>query len=167
VALREAVALYHDRVRELVRQGHKLRARCRQHGLRPPGRVLLKQASWQEWLAAAPSREVRTGLEILWLGFETAVRQVELARQEQSRLSRTAGIVTLWRQWPGVGASGRTTPAPAASADTAAPAAHQRKNHYHGQNPEHYAHTPPVAFLPVAGQNHADQAYPAEAGPQI
>jgi transposase len=103
VALREAVALYHDRVREAVRQGHKLRARCRQHGLRPPGRVLREQASWQEWLAEAPSREVRTGLEILWLGFETAVRQVQLARREQARLSRSAGIVKLWQEWPGVG----------------------------------------------------------------
>ena len=57
VALKEAVSLYHDRVREAVRQGHKLRARCRLHGVRPPGRALRRAADWQAWLARIESKE--------------------------------------------------------------------------------------------------------------
>ena len=36
VWLKQWVSLYHDRVREEVRQINKSRARCRMHGLRPP-----------------------------------------------------------------------------------------------------------------------------------
>ena len=103
VALKEAVALYHDRVREAVRQGHKLRARCRQHGLRPPGRVLRKKVAWRSWLGEVKNRSLRTGLDILWQGFNMCRRQVKASRGEMDRLSCSEAIVPLWQDWPGVG----------------------------------------------------------------
>ncbi|MDP6543250.1 MAG: transposase, partial [Phycisphaerae bacterium] len=40
VLLKEWVSLYHDRVRDAVRQVNKIRARCRMYGVRMPGCVL-------------------------------------------------------------------------------------------------------------------------------
>jgi len=103
VALKEAVTLYHDRVREAVRQGHKLRARCRLHGIRPPGRGVRRAMDWQEWLSRVKSKELAESLRILWIGFEASARQVRLARRQMQRLTRRHPIVPLWQRWPGVG----------------------------------------------------------------
>jgi transposase len=40
LALKEIVALYHDRVRDAVRQINKLRGYCRCHGIEIPGRIV-------------------------------------------------------------------------------------------------------------------------------
>jgi len=103
VALKDAVALYHDRVREAVRQGHKLRARCRMHGVRPPGRATRRSAHWRQWLSQVESTALAESLRILWIGFEATARQVRLARRQMTRLARPSEIVRLWQQWPGIG----------------------------------------------------------------
>ena len=54
-----------------------------------------------------------------------------------------------------------------ASADTPRPAADQRENHNHGKDRKRDEDSSPVTFLPVTGQDHAEQAETPEAGQQI
>lgn len=103
LALKEAVALYHDRVREAVRQGHKLRARCWMYGVRPPGRAARRRGDWMAWLSAVEPAPLADSLRILWIGFEAAARQSRLARRQMDRLAQGFEIVRLWKAWPGMG----------------------------------------------------------------
>ncbi len=103
VALKEAVGLYHDRVREAVRQINKLRGRCRCHGLSVPGRAIRRPSHRAEWLASLKHPALGRQLEILWLGLDAVLQQVGLARREMGRLARGYPIIRLWRQLPGVG----------------------------------------------------------------
>jgi transposase len=73
------------------------------HGVRPPGRALLRTEDWQDWLARIESKELAEALRILWIGFEATARQVRLARRQMMRLSRSYKIIGCWQQWPGMG----------------------------------------------------------------
>ncbi len=103
LALKEAVGLYHDRVREAVRQINKLRGRCRCHGLSIPRIVLRSPLRREDWLNGLDCRPLVRQLRILYLGLDTALEQVKRARREVLRLSRPYPVIGLWRDIPGVG----------------------------------------------------------------
>jgi transposase len=103
VLLKEWVSLYHDRVRDAVRQVNKIRARCRMHGMRPPRGALRNPEVWGKWLVEIKGHPVAGQLRVLWVGLQANRRQVEMARQMLGRLGRRHAIVRLWRELPGVG----------------------------------------------------------------
>jgi len=70
LALKDAIAIYHDRVREAVRQINKLRGRCRCHGVTVPRRVLKNPSFRKEWASELNLPDLVRQLAILWIGFD-------------------------------------------------------------------------------------------------
>ena len=103
VLLKEWVSLYHDRVRDAVRQANKIRARCRMHGVRMPGSVLKNPDRRPEWLSLIQCPGLAGQLELLWLGFDAVAKQVSKARWQLELQSRRYEIIEMWRDIPGVG----------------------------------------------------------------
>jgi len=103
VLLKEWVSLYHDRVRDAVRQANKIRARCRMYGVRMPGCVLRNPVRRPEWLALVQCPGLVGQLELLWLGFDAVARQTSKARWQLELQSRRYEIIKLWRDIPGIG----------------------------------------------------------------
>ncbi len=102
LALKEIVALYHDRVRDAVRQINKLRGYCRCHGITIPPRVLENpslRGLWLEDLKPAVARQ----LSIMWIGLDTVAKQVRMTRKEMSRRSKAYPIIGFWKDLPGIG----------------------------------------------------------------
>jgi transposase len=103
VRLKEWVSLYHDRVRESVRQINKIRARCRMHGLRAPRGALHNGAVWQQWLGQLAGHPVAGQLRLLSVGLAANRRQVRMARRMLGLLGRRYPVVAAWQELPGIG----------------------------------------------------------------
>ena len=103
VLLKQWVGLYHDRVRDAVRQANKIRARCRMYGVRMPGRVLKNPAHRPEWLAQIECPRLVKQLELLWINFDAVATQVSKARWQLELQSRDHEIIELWDELPGIG----------------------------------------------------------------
>jgi transposase len=109
LALKEVVALYHDRVRDAVRQINKLRASCREHGIRIPSKVLKDSPERGDWLEALGSPALARRLAILWIGFDAVSEQVHLAKRELARRAKTFPMIGRWQDLPGIGLIRATT----------------------------------------------------------
>ena len=103
LVLKEIVALYHDRVRDAVRQINKLRGYCRCHGIKIPGRVLENYSLRDLWLKDLKLPAVAKQLSIMWVGFEAVAKQVRMVRKEISKRSKKYPIIDFWRDLPGIG----------------------------------------------------------------
>lgn len=103
VTLKQWVGLYHDRVREAVRQVNKLRGRARMFGLRPPRGALRIPTRRPPWLAELGSHPLANQMRLLWLGYDAAVAQVAIARREMLQQAQGCSILDLWQQLPGIG----------------------------------------------------------------
>lgn len=108
VALKRWVALYYDRVKEATRTINKIRGCCRLYGERVPGRAFQDLAVRRVWLASLDN-DLAEQLSVLWLGYETIVGQVGLARRQLSRRARPFAIIGHWSELPGVGPIRSTT----------------------------------------------------------
>lgn len=103
VLLKQWVSLYHDRVRDAVRQVNKIRARCRMYGVRMPGCVLRNSDRRPEWLSLVQCPDLAGQLGLLWLGFDTVSLQVSKARWQLELQGRRYEIIKLWHDIPGIG----------------------------------------------------------------
>ena len=103
VLLKEWVSLYHDRVRDAVRQVNKIRARCRMYGVRMPGCVLKNPACRPEWLAQVEQPGLVAQLELLWINFDAVATQVSKAKRQLALQGGRYDIIELWRELPGIG----------------------------------------------------------------
>jgi len=103
VAFKETVALYHDRVRDAVRQINKLRSCCRSYGIRMPARALKDPLFRRDWVVQLGLVSLCKQLNILWLGFDTASKQVRMAKRELARQAKAYPIISYWKQLPGIG----------------------------------------------------------------
>jgi transposase len=103
LALKEVVALYHDRIRDAVRQINKLRASCREHGIRIPSKVLRDPKERGEWLETLGSPALAGRLSIMWIGFDAISRQVDLAKRELARRAKEFSMIEYWQDLPGIG----------------------------------------------------------------
>lgn len=101
--LKRWVSLYHDRVRDAVRNINKIRACCRMHGISIARIVVRKAAARDKWLANTSNLRLAKQLELLWLGYDATSQQVKMARRRLSMLSRKYNIIKLWSQLPGIG----------------------------------------------------------------
>lgn len=109
LALKETVALYHDRVQEAVRQINKLRGCARAHGVRIPRRALTDRSVRAEWLSRVRPAALVWRLEVLWMCLEVVIQQAKRARAELERRSRSYRIIGAWQTLPGIGLIRATT----------------------------------------------------------
>lgn len=109
VVLKQWVSLYHDKVREAVRQINKIRGRCRMYGVRIPRRALRDQVSRHQWMSKLKERPLAEQLAVLWIGFDTAAKQVEMARKQLIRNSKDYEITRYWSDVPGIALIRATT----------------------------------------------------------
>jgi len=103
VLLKQWVGLYHDRVKEAVRQVNKIRGHCWQYGLRPPRGALRNLQRRSVWLAELGAHPLVRQLGMLFLGFDSAAQQVAVSRGEMVRWSKVYPVVRHWQELPGVG----------------------------------------------------------------
>jgi transposase len=103
VELKQWVGLYHDRVREAVRQVNKIRAAGRRYLVRIPGRVLRRVPLRAAWLAEQNLPALAEQLQMLWLGLDAVARQVRVARSQLARRAQNLAVVRAWQELPGVG----------------------------------------------------------------
>jgi transposase len=101
--LKQMVSLYHDRVREAVRDINKIRARARMHGLAIPRKVVRQPQHRPEWLARLRNPALARQLLLLWVGYDATVQQVHSAKQHMINMARHYPVIKIWRKLPGVG----------------------------------------------------------------
>lgn len=107
--LKHWVSLYHDRVRDAVRNINKIRSRCRMHGISIPRLVVRRAMARDKWLSDTNNQTLAKQLEMLWIGCDATSRQVRIARRRLSILSGKYKIIKLWSQLPGIGLVRATT----------------------------------------------------------
>lgn len=103
LALKEIVALYHDRVGDAVRQVNKLRAQARGCGLRIPSSALTDAKARAPWMATVQPAALAERLSILWRGWDVVRAQAKLAKAQLSRRARAYPTIAAWQDVPGVG----------------------------------------------------------------
>jgi transposase len=101
--LKQWVSLYHDRVRDAVRNINKIRARGRMHGIRIPRKVVRQPEHRREWLAKLHNPALAKQLLLLWVGYDATVDQVHSTKQHLIHMARQYPIIKIWRKLPGVG----------------------------------------------------------------
>lgn len=101
--LKRWVALYHDRVKQAVREVNKIRMLGRQYGLRVPGRALQTRKAQREWLKQLPSLGLAKQLAVRLRGYEAMRQQVAAVKKELGRLAAGQEVVGRWSQLPGMG----------------------------------------------------------------
>jgi transposase len=103
LALKEIVALYHDRVKDAVRQVNKLRAQGRAYGVRIPPTALAHRKVRETWMATVEPAALRERLRILWVGWDSVRSQAKLAKAQLSRRAKAYPTIAAWQDVPGVG----------------------------------------------------------------
>jgi transposase len=102
--LKQQVSLYHDRVRERVRQGNQLVALWRRHGVFVSAARLQDDAEWTRELARLPdSKPLRRGIELVRETYLMLIRQEESLRGELIGQARNFEPVRRFTALPGVG----------------------------------------------------------------
>ena len=104
LALKEAVALYHDRVRESVRQVNKLRGCCRGYGIKIPANILKNSLVRKKWLKELKPASLANRVSILLIGYDAVAKQVKMSKKEIAQRSKSYPIINYWKDIPGVGA---------------------------------------------------------------
>ena len=101
--LKHWVSLYHDRVRDAVRNINKIRSRCRMHGLSIPRVVVRRAKARDKWLSKTSNQTLAAQLNMLWLGYDSTSQQVRIAKRYLSKLSGRYKIIKFWSELPGIG----------------------------------------------------------------
>lgn len=100
--LKQQVSLYHDRVRERVRQGHQLTALCRRHGVFVKVSDVVDEEEWQYQLRRLPvNRSLQDGLERVREVYLLMLDQEESLREELVGLARNEEPVRRFGELPG------------------------------------------------------------------
>lgn len=103
LALKEAVALYHDRVRDSVRQINKLRGCCRCHGVKIPTSILKDHLVRKRWLKELQPAILAHRVSVLLIGYDAVAKQVKMVKKEIAQHSKSYPIIEYWKDIPGVG----------------------------------------------------------------
>jgi transposase len=107
--LKHWINLYHDRIRDAVRDINKIRACCRMHGVRIPRKVVRNQIRRHAWLSELDNPVLKAQLHMLWIGYDATKAQVEIAKKQFSSYARKYPIIKSWCALPGVGLIRATT----------------------------------------------------------
>lgn len=109
IVLKQWVSLYHDKVRDSVRQINKIRARCRMYGIRIPRRTLRDQVSRHQWMAELNEKDLAEQLAVLWIGYDMTVKQAKMAKKQLVHHSKDYEIIQYWSEVPGIALIRATT----------------------------------------------------------
>lgn len=102
--LKQQVLLYHDRVRERVRQGNQLAGLCRRHGVFASAIDLLEDAVWHRSLAPLPAdARLRCGWEFVRETYGLLLRREEQLRGSLVSMAENIGEVRRFAALPGIG----------------------------------------------------------------
>jgi transposase len=102
--LKQHVGLYHDRVRERVRQGHQLAALFRRHGVFLKAVKLLDDDEWSAALDRLPAAELlRRSLARVRQAYQLLSVQEESLREELIGLAKNEEPVRRFQELPGMG----------------------------------------------------------------
>jgi transposase len=101
--LKHWVSLYHDRVRDAVRNINKIRARCRMYGLTIPRRVLRQPEHRATWLSKLGQPALAKQLLMLWIGYDATAKQARMAKQQLINLGKKYPIIRIWKKLAGIG----------------------------------------------------------------
>jgi transposase len=101
--LKEVVALYHDRIREQVRQTNKIRQRAYAHGVAIPSEPFQDGPARKQWLRELANPGLSKQLSLLWLGRDTGVEQAKKAKRLLARQARAFPMIRSWQALPGIG----------------------------------------------------------------
>jgi len=100
---KQHVGLYHDRVRNRVRQANRIMAQLRRHGLMVHENAFAEPKTRSELLGRLPdNRTLRAQLACLWSGYDVAVKQVETMRRLLIRLARQEAQIRRFVEIPGI-----------------------------------------------------------------
>ena len=100
-ALREAVALYYDRVEQRVSSLNKFYAACYMHGI-SARRNQIENVEWREEFLGACPRFLRRQLEILSLEIDSVFEQSRLAKQLLVDRAKKFSMIENFCELPGV-----------------------------------------------------------------
>ena len=107
--LKHWVSLYHDRVRDAVRNINKIRARCRMYSVSIPRRVLRQPEHRAAWLSKLKKPALSNQLLMLWIGYDATAKQARMAKQQLINLSKKYSVIRLWKELAGIGIIRATT----------------------------------------------------------
>ncbi len=103
VQFKRWISLYHDRVRDAVRNINKIRAQCRMHGVRIPRAVIHNPQKRSQWLFNLKNPDLAAQLHMLWIGYDATARQVKVAKSHLAASAKNYPIIKFWKDLPGVG----------------------------------------------------------------
>lgn len=102
--LKQHVALYHDRVRDRVRQGHQLIAQLRRHGIMASIEEVTGEATRAAWWKKLPASQVlHHDLKLLLAMYALYGEQEDALRKDLIRLARKEEPVRRFQEVPGFG----------------------------------------------------------------
>jgi transposase len=101
--LKKWVSLYHDNVKNAVRIVNKIRGCCRMDAIRIPGYVIKNPAKRDKWFTQLEYHDMADQLRMLFIGYDAASNQRQIARQKLINLSRSYPVIKLFEELPGVG----------------------------------------------------------------
>jgi len=103
IELKHWVGLYHDRIRDAVRNINKIHARCRMHGVTIPRKVLHQNEHRAAWLNRLKKTALSNQLLMLWIGYDATAKQARMAKQQLINLTKKYPVIHLWRELAGIG----------------------------------------------------------------
>ncbi len=107
--LKHWVALYHDRIRDAVRNINKICARCRMYGISIPRLALRDSSHRLRWLSKINLPVLAKQLKMLWIGYDATAEQTRIAKQQLIKLSKKYHVIRFWKKLPGIGLIRATT----------------------------------------------------------
>lgn len=100
--LKQFVGLYHDRVRNMVRQANRVLAQFRRHGIFGHKSDLLSGARRRQMLDRVPLKLLRAGIQLLLEDFDSAYGRLERLRRMVTREARQQEPIRRFVEVPGV-----------------------------------------------------------------
>jgi transposase len=102
--LKQQVLLYHDRVRERVRQGNQLAGLCRRHGVFVRAEDLLEEEAWRRCLKSLPAGSLlRSGWAFVRETYQLLWTREDALRQALIGVARNIEVVRRFEALPGIG----------------------------------------------------------------
>jgi hypothetical protein len=103
LALKQWTTLYHDRVREKVRQNLKIQSCALQHGIHISSSFMDHSDRRTKWLNEMANRSLVQQLCLLFQGFDTTVLQVAQAQGQMLKHAQAFPVIRKWQKLPGIG----------------------------------------------------------------
>ena len=79
------------------------------YGVRIPRRALRNQVVRSQWMTTLKEKTLAEQLAVLWIGFDTAAKQVKMAKKQLIGNSKDYEIIRYWSKVPGIALIRATT----------------------------------------------------------